>query len=246
MKEENFEDCLKEFNKYVSNYDFSNEMISRKYYHSLRVVKYAEQIAKSENLNTHDFYLAQVTALLHDISRFRQATEYGTFIDSKSFDHGDVAYEILKENNYVLKYVNSEEDKNIVLKAVKNHNKYSIEDGLTERELYFAKIIRDSDKIDILDSQLNQVTDGESIIFEEVLKSINDHKLFHNSNSVINNVSIIGAQICFIFDLYFKETYKIIGEKKIIQRKIEVLRKNVDKNIVDEIENSINLFLHSK
>lgn len=36
------------------------------------------------------------------------------------------------------------------MNAIKNHNKYKIEDGLTSKEEFFAKLIRDADKIDIL------------------------------------------------------------------------------------------------
>ena len=51
---------INEFEKYVSNFDFSNDMISKKYYHTFRVVDYAKDLANSLNLNEHDTYLAFV------------------------------------------------------------------------------------------------------------------------------------------------------------------------------------------
>ena len=37
----------------------------------------------------------------------------------------------------------------VILKAVKNHNKFEIENNLNDKELLFTKMIRDTDKIDI-------------------------------------------------------------------------------------------------
>ena len=38
----------------------------------------------------------------------------------------------------------------IIKKAIHNHNKLLIEEGLTKEEELFCKIIRDADKLDIL------------------------------------------------------------------------------------------------
>ena len=78
-----FEECKNEFNKYVSNFDMNINKINRKYYHTYRVVGYMEKLAKSIKLNESDEYLAKVCGLLHDIARFRQATEFQTFNDYK-------------------------------------------------------------------------------------------------------------------------------------------------------------------
>ena len=77
------------FNKYVKGFDLKNKNIMRKFHHTYRVVEYANDIAVSLKLNDDDIVLAKVCALFHDIARFIQATQYNTFIDSKSFDHGD-------------------------------------------------------------------------------------------------------------------------------------------------------------
>ena len=60
--------------------------------------------------------LAAYCGLLHDIGRFEQLKRYNTFVDSKSIDHGLLGYEILKEDNYINKYIDNK-NKNIVLKS---------------------------------------------------------------------------------------------------------------------------------
>ena len=239
-----FDRCKREFDRYTSNFDMNNDMINRKYYHTYRVAEYSEQISKAENLSENDIELAKVCALLHDIARFRQATEYETFNDLISFDHGDKGYEILLENNYISNYLEDKEEQDICLKAIKNHNKYVIEDNLTERELYFTKLVRDSDKLDIMDTQRNIVNDGEKEIFLPVLQAFRKNELY-KKNYKLNIVSIILMQICFIFDLNFKKSFEILENKKIIERKIVILRENCDKTIVDEIENTVFSYINS-
>lgn len=242
-----FDKCRREFDKYANNFDMNNDMINRKYYHTYRVVEYSEQISKAENLNENDIKLAKVCALLHDIARFPQAMEYGTFNDYKSFDHGDKGYEILLENNYILNYLENKEEQKICLKAIKNHNKVVVEDDLTERELYFTKLVRDSDKIDIINIQQNIVNDGKKEIFAPILEAVRNRHLYkiQPKNPIPNIVSRILMQICFIFDLNFKKSFEIIKDKKIIERKIKILRENCDKNIVDEIEEIVNSYINS-
>lgn len=136
-----------EFLNYTKNYDLSNENIKRKQDHSLRVMQISENIAKSLNLTEEEVILAMLIGLLHDIARFEQYTQYQTFNDSISFDHGDYALKILEKD--IRKYIDTNEFDEIIKKSIKNHNKLYIEEGLSDKEKLFAKIIRDADKLDI-------------------------------------------------------------------------------------------------
>ena len=144
----NLEKSKEEFLKYTENYDLENESIKRKQLHSLRVMRISKEIASGLNLNDDEKQIATLIGLLHDIARFEQYTQYKTFRDKDSIDHGDLGAKILEKD--IRKYIETDKYDEIIIKAVKNHNKYSIEEGLTEKELLFAKLIRDADKIDIL------------------------------------------------------------------------------------------------
>ncbi len=144
------EKAIRDFEKYANKYDTENDNILRKIKHTYRVVDIAEEIAKNLNLENEELNLVKLIALFHDIGRFEQYTKYKTYNDLKSFDHGDYGVEVLTKKLVIDKYVDSEIEKNIVLKAVKNHNKYEIEKGLSKKELFFSNIIRDADKLDII------------------------------------------------------------------------------------------------
>ena len=130
-----------EFDNYAKKYDMTDETINRKYYHTYRVMNIAGEIAKSIKLDSEEINLAMLTGLLHDIARFEQYTQFHTFSDAKSFDHGDYGAEILKKDFFIRKFVEDNQYDNIIIKAVKNHNKFKIEEGLTEKNFYFLKLL---------------------------------------------------------------------------------------------------------
>ncbi|MBO6233641.1 MAG: HD domain-containing protein [Clostridia bacterium] len=234
--ENSYKNAIEKFNKYIKQFDMTNEMISRKYYHTFRVANYAKELAKSENLNEQDTFIAYLCGILHDIARFKQATEYKTFSDFKSFDHGDMGYNILVENDYISNYIQDEESKQIILKAVKNHNKYEVETGLTDRQLFFTKLIRDSDKIDILDKLRNEIHDNSTTIDEDVMQAFKEHRLYKRDGTIRNDATQILISLCFVFDLNFKRSLEIIKEKGIVERKLKILKEHLGKefNNIDE------------
>ena len=239
----NFEKAVENFKLYTKNFDFSNNMINKKFHHTFRVVDYAKDIAKSLNLNEHDFYIASVCALLHDIGRFQQAIMYNTFNDLKSVDHGDLGYEILLNDDYISNYVTDEEDKLIVLKAVKNHNKYMIEDGLTEKELFFTKLTRDADKLDIFQEYSNSINDNSNTIDDYPLQMIREQKLCKRDGNTKPDATYIAYQLTFVFDLNFKRSFEILIDKNIIKRKLDVLQEHCDPLLISEIRIIFNNYI---
>ena len=212
-----------EFKKYTSKYDMSETHISRKVYHTARVEELCEKIAISIGMNEEDINLAKLIGLLHDIARFEQYTIYKTYNDLKSIDHGDFAVEILNKENYIRKYIEEDKYDEIIFKAIKNHNKYKIETNLNEKEEIFCKIIRDADKIDIMYQATNEswINDIQKIEGQTITPEVLEQFL---SKNTVNRIYVkelidrIVVHIAFIYDLNFKESYKIINEKDYINK----------------------------
>lgn len=221
---------LKIFEEYINSFDLSIPALNEKKEHTYRVIDYAKEIAISLNLSDDDIDLACICALFHDIGRFPQYSEYHTFQDSISIDHGDKSYEILKELNY-----NNE----IVLKTVKYHNKYKIDDNMTEREKIFANITRDADKIDIMFKQLNGEYKEDYKISDEVMNCFKNNKLIPNDmEDKTTNNRLRG--LAFIFDINFKKSFEIIKESNIIDECINVIYNAIKDERVFEIRNILN------
>lgn len=246
-----------EFKRYVSKYDINVPQIKMKYYHTFRVEELCGEIAISLGMNEEEINLAKLIGLLHDIARFEQYTKYKTFSDIHSIDHADFGVKILEKDNYIRKYIETDKYYSIILKAIKNHNKYSIESNLDEKEEIFCKIIRDADKLDIMylgtfknwEEKRNLLE--EQRISSKVLEQFIEEQII-DRRYVKNDVDKVVVDIAFIFDYNFKENYKIIKQNDYINKTIdrfdfkdeetkkqmELIRKIANDYIDNQIENN--------
>ncbi|MCR5483848.1 MAG: HD domain-containing protein [Bacilli bacterium] len=230
------EEALKLFNNYYDTFDKTLDGVHRKYDHTMRVVILAKKIAKGLNLNDEDYELASLCALYHDIARFKQWSEYKTFEDALSFDHGNEGESILKELG-----INDD----IILKSTRVHNKISVPTEFDERTKMFCDITRDADKLDNLCIKFPKL-DGDEEIPEEAVKSLLNKEMVKNNKNYKNNKLFhLLREIGFIFDLNFKESFKIIRDDGCIERRLEVLN---DSNIKDsdEIKRTVNEFIEER
>jgi len=238
----------KEFIRYTSEFDISEPHLDRKLYHSFRVMDNCTEIAKSLNLQGDDINLASLIGLLHDIARFEQWKQYNTFYDIKSFDHGDMGVSILKDNNYIRKYVEDDQYDNLIYIAIRNHNKYKIEDGLTDRELLFAKIIRDADKLDIfyeIDTIFYNPPEKVELINNSVLCD-EYYESFMNNQQILKKKDETAfdrfvSTLSFIYDLNYDISLNMIRENDYCEKTISKIHFE-DENSQTRFNNIINLF----
>lgn len=228
-----------EFDKYVMQYDLNEDMIAYKYNHSYRVVHQAEEICRSINLDTEERDLASLIALLHDIGRFKQWTEFKTFSDSKSFDHALEGTKILFDEKEIEKFNIKKDDYEIVKKAIYNHNKYSVDySNLSLREALHSKIIRDADKIDILYSfstnRLLELSEDDEEISEEVKEQFFRHEQIMLSNIKNKNDDIV-SKMALVFDFNYDYSKERILNEKYIDKMYNYLKhKSIFKPFRDE------------
>ena len=227
-----------EFIEYTQNYNLKDLHINGKQTHSIRVMEISKQIAEGLKLKEEEIELAKLIGLLHDIARFEQYTRYGTFKDALSIDHGNLGVEIL--NKDIRKYINTNKYDEIIKIAIKNHNKYKIQEGLTKEQESFAKIVRDADKIDIIYESIDIFWKGKedeiekSEISKDVFLQFKNKKQIQRENkqTAIDNVVSV---IAFIFDINFKTSFEIIKNNDYINKVID--RYNIkNKKSKDELE----------
>ncbi len=244
------EKCKNEFIKYVQKYNLENDGIKRKFGHSLRVMENSRRLAELLKLDDEDVEIATLIGLLHDIGRF---DEYSRKKDNK-FDHGDHAVEILENNDYILNYVSDEKYIKIILKAIKNHNKLEIEKGLDEKTMMFCKIIRDSDKLDILYEGVyiywNKKEEKENVentkfskyMEEEFVKQKPIKRLGTIKNDTIDGLLML---ISYIYDINFKESLQIIEKEDYINKILDRFnfKDKVTKEKVNKFKKIINNYI---
>jgi HD domain len=115
--------------------------------HTARTCKEITLIGHALKLAEADLLLAEAIALFHDLGRFPQWRRYGTFIDRDSEDHARLGLAELARFR-VLDRIAADEAA-LVEDAIRHHNEKELPGHLAPRPLFFARLLRDADKLDI-------------------------------------------------------------------------------------------------
>jgi len=254
MKTFSIEEAEKEFSKYTDNYNNENPLIKLKIDHTYRVACMSKYIAEQIGMDQENVELAWLIGLLHDIGRFEQLKRYNTFHDSKSLDHAMFGSELLFNEGLIRNYIEDDKYDIVIKKAIENHNKYSIEEGLNEQELLHSRIIRDADKLDIyytvLDTGVKTFYNSNDVDDSKMTEKI--YTDFMNYKSISNKETKTYLDRCLltmalIFDLNFDCSYKVMLEKDYINQFIDTIDcKNGNYEKLEEVRNCANGYILRK
>ena len=220
--------------------------------HSLRVVTTSLLLANVLLQTEEEKRIATVVALLHDLGKASLISKNIEALNIQR-DHATVSAKIIQQMEFYQGL--SSEVQLIILNAVENHNKLKLPKLESEQQILFARLLRDADKLDVLDSSyrffkekygikptvttelnnsieisekiLKSIFSGKTAAFED-MRSMNDYKLLLLSMS---------------FDLNFKYSFRIMSEKQYVQKIYETLPKR--DQIIDVYRN-IKLFVENK
>lgn len=213
------EKIIEKYKEYVKEFDQSDSRINYKWNHSLRVMDKMQMLSEYLKQNEKDYFLSSIIGLFHDFGRFYQVEKYNTYQD-KLFDHGDYGASELIERQKIKDFIEEEVEEQVIYDAIKNHNKFSIDPTLAERNMLFSKMIQDADKVDILESISNGLVsfnEDNIEISKEVKDNFDNHKLLKFDLLKTTNDKWI-LFLCFIYDFHFAWSYKYLYENKIFEK----------------------------
>ena len=246
------------FKEYLNSFDNQDDPgFILKVVHTYHVVDNAIMISEKLGLSEEDINLAALIGILHDIGRFDELKNLKKF-DSIGNDHAMFASKLLFEENLITNFIDTDKYNNIIKKAIENHNKKQIEEGLSDKELLHAKIIRDADKLDNY-----RVKQEEKI--ENIFPGIVNNKEELENSLISDNVyeSVMKEEcvdikdrkypldywvcvLAFTFDFYFKETLQIVKENNYINILIDRLKYNVSNKKMNEIRKVLNNYIDKR
>ncbi len=248
--EKHFKEIKNWFTEYVRSFKDGNEIdrsnIVLKEDHTLRVCKEILYIGKKLGLDDNELRLAEIIALLHDIGRFEQYAVYNTFADRNSENHAALGIKVLKKYNVLNKLDTPTE--RLIFRIIDYHNRASLPPEEEEQSLFFMKLLRDADKLDILkvvtdyyhrkEGKRNKAIELDLPdtpgISEKVYQDL-IHKRIVNANHMKNLNDFKLLQTGWIFDINFKPTLQCIKSR----RYIEMIRKVLPET--DEIREIFNV-----
>jgi putative nucleotidyltransferase with HDIG domain len=229
------------FSIYLTTFKSDNselqQNIKLKEDHTRRVVQEILNIGKALELNRDELNLAEVIALLHDIGRFEQYARYSTFVDRKSEDHAKLGVRILKEDDVLKEF--SESIQSLIFRTILYHNRAKLPENETETCLFFTKLLRDADKLDIWKvvtdyyHQKNGKRNGAIELdlpdtpefSEEVYQDLMNKRIV-NIKHVKNLNDFKLLQIGWIFDINFDITRQAIKSRRYLELIRDVLPKS--------------------
>jgi hypothetical protein len=151
MKKQDLEQLKAWFSDHVAGFygddKFVNNHIKLKEEHTDNVCTEMNELTEKLGLDENDRLIAETIALLHDVGRFTQFKIYNTYSDPKSVNHSQLSLDIIRQNG-LLDTLDANEQR-IIKTAIKLHSQKNIPADLDSAIVPFAKLIRDTDKLDI-------------------------------------------------------------------------------------------------
>ncbi|MCF8025044.1 MAG: HD domain-containing protein [Desulfobacteraceae bacterium] len=192
--------------------------------HTLRVCENIMDIGRSLNLCENELRIAGTAALLHDIGRFEQYRQYGTFSDYQSEDHAALGVTVIQNEGILSGF--DPETAGLITRVVRYHNRAALPAEEDERCLFFLKMVRDADKMDIWRVMTEYYITGGNTrnpaiglnlpdtphISDKIHENLCRGRLAQMSNlKTLNDLKLL--QMGWVYDLNFRRTFELVREK---------------------------------
>jgi hypothetical protein len=193
--------------------------------HTRRVCENIIAIGEDLGIPDEDIVTAEIIALLHDIGRFRQYQLYHTFVDALSVNHARMGLRQIGINRILSDF--PKDKKKMISKAIIYHNAARLPANEDEKTLFFMKLIRDADKLDIWKVFLDYYSEdrpNEAIVLglpdrpsfsQKVIESIRMRKSADMKDlKTLNDFKLL--QISWVFDINFVPSFRAIKNNNFI------------------------------
>ncbi len=253
MKTEELKEIRNWFKTYARTFFRDNgdihALLQLKLEHSKRVANNARSLAQDLGWSSSDINAAEALGLLHDTGRFSQLTEFGTFCDAKSVNHGERGWNIIRQSNILSSLKECSQER--ILDGVHYHNSRTIPKHLDKESLSSVKLIRDADKLDIFRVIYNAVKQDGFQELPEMLPQITldgpiNPKIIQEFQScrscstgdIKSLADVMLMQLSWIYDINYVFTFQQIDERNIIPNIVDELPRNNEEvnSIVEAIK----------
>jgi HD domain. len=205
--------------------------------HTMRVLAVAEDIVDAERLPGHLVLASRLAALMHDVGRFPQYRDHRTFRDAVSANHAWLSVRHALRQKLLVGA--PPEILRLVLGAVYLHNKRTLP-PLPSKDLdTVARVVRDSDKLDIYQVMIDHFSQ-ENPKHPEVAMDVKDEPLAYTRHVAegllrrepgdyrdivyVNDFKLM--VIGWLYDLNFRSSCRLLHEKGYVETLFATLPKD--------------------
>jgi len=247
------------FAEYVSGFysddpDY-NYLIRLKEEHTIRVRCNIAMLGKELGLTDQDMVLAETIALFHDIGRFKQYKTYRTFNDYVSENHARLGLRQMAIHRVLSACTTAE--KRLINRAIAYHNAATLPVNENDNILFFMRLIRDADKLDIWKLFIDYCKEREKkhssaielglpddpICSQRVMESLKQRRLVLMQDlKTLNDFKLL--QIGWVYDLNFVPSFHTVQNRKYIEKLEATLPQSKEvKEAVQHAHDHVNSFL---
>ena len=248
------------FKDYVSDYytgdSIHDQPVKLKQEHTERVCKEIVMLGRALNLSDQDMLLAETMALFHDVGRFEQYAAYRTFKDSASENHAELGIKELGKHQVLS--VCTDEEQVLITKAIGYHNVRTLPEDKDEsdRTLFFARLLRDADKLDIWrvfiehyerdDEETNTTMvlglPDEPGCSPRIVEALEQHHMADLKDMTsLNDFKLL--QISWVYDLNLGPTFRAVLERQYIHRIAAHLPQTDE---IQQVLSSVNAYIEKR
>jgi len=193
--------------------------------HTHQVRAIIGRLTASLDLKSEERALAAAIAICHDVGRFPQYRQYGTFNDAASTNHAALAIRTLKAEG-ILDIIAAEE-RRLLLQAVALHNVFTLPEDLDPVIRRLTMLIRDADKLDIwrvlIECCTSRPEERASAVFLELPETgacsplalaevVAGRMPNRELLTTVDDIKLL--QLSWAYDLNFSESFKILAERE--------------------------------
>jgi len=239
MTKQQFEKFKEWFYGYVASFygddALANDNIKLKEDHTRRMCVDTIIIADELGLNDEQKMIAETISLLHDVGRFEQFKKYRSYNDVGTENHSLLGLKVLTDKK-ILECLD-EKERNIIKTAIRLHGEKDLPKGLEGEMGFFARLIRDIDKLDIYYVMVSRVGDFRRNAEEsaatlgfsqkegyskDVIRAVMENRTINYKDIKSINDMII-MMLGWVVDVNFVPVLKEIKKRKLFEQMIAVL-----------------------
>jgi hypothetical protein len=197
--------------------------------HTARVCMALARLGRRLDLGPRELSLGTVIALLHDVGRFPQFARYRTFRDQDSENHAALGLQVIDRHG-LLSGLSPIETRHVT-RAIAHHNRARLEPLEDARSLFFLKLLRDADKLDIWRVMIGHFCIGARrnravsefgagagrFCSAEALRAICERRVVP-IDAIRTEEDAKLLYISWVFDLNFPATFKEVRRGRYVER----------------------------
>ena len=138
---------MKIFEQYVRKYDMNNINIKARYFHSLKVMEIAKELATGIGIfSEEEIAVCELIGLFHEIGSFSKTPNY--HIEEDDSDSSDKAIEILFNKGLIREISKETKYDNIIKLAIYAYDKNGFPNDIDDKTKHICAIIKDAHNLD--------------------------------------------------------------------------------------------------